>query len=245
MRVTEAVSPLAMMPRRVWSPCCSACQKLSPPLPDGYWQASDSTTTAPAGAATGFVATEDGAGRWWPRKCLPSEYSVMPAAWCGAGEAGADAGGAAAASWAEPSARPGAERRAGAQASPPATASTARRPSLSPRVMMALTSRPHASSHTPRDTRRAQTPSHPASATERDEAFAALPAASMLAVLGLLPECGAFLSTEETELTQQLLLACSVEGVELHLLCMTIGVGIWPPQLKLPLLPGLPWGLAR
>ena len=36
-----------------------------------------------------------------------------------------------------------------------------------------------------------------------------------------------------------------VEGVELHLLCMTIGVGIWPPQLKLPLLPGLPWGLAR
>jgi len=36
-----------------------------------------------------------------------------------------------------------------------------------------------------------------------------------------------------------------VEGVELHLCCMTIGVGIWPPQLKLPLLPGLPWGLAR
>jgi len=36
-----------------------------------------------------------------------------------------------------------------------------------------------------------------------------------------------------------------VEGVELHLLCMTIGIGIWPPQLKLPLLPGLPWGLAR
>lgn len=34
-----------------------------------------------------------------------------------------------------------------------------------------------------------------------------------------------------------------VEGVELHLLCMTIGVGIWPPRLKLPLLPGLPWEL--
>ncbi|MFT4516286.1 MAG: hypothetical protein ACI89X_005032 [Planctomycetota bacterium] len=36
-----------------------------------------------------------------------------------------------------------------------------------------------------------------------------------------------------------------VEGVELHLLCLTLGVGIWPPRLKLPFLPGLPWELAH
>lgn len=36
-----------------------------------------------------------------------------------------------------------------------------------------------------------------------------------------------------------------IEGVELHVLGLTLGVGIWPPQLKLPFLPGLPWGLAH
>jgi hypothetical protein len=36
-----------------------------------------------------------------------------------------------------------------------------------------------------------------------------------------------------------------VEGVELHLACLTFGVGIWPPRLKLPFLPGLPWELAH
>lgn len=32
------------------------------------------------------------------------------------------------------------------------------------------------------------------------------------------------------------------EGVELHLLGLTIGVGLWPPQLKLPFLRGIPFG---
>lgn len=32
------------------------------------------------------------------------------------------------------------------------------------------------------------------------------------------------------------------EGVELHLLGLTLGVGLWPPQLKLPLLRGIPFG---
>lgn len=36
-----------------------------------------------------------------------------------------------------------------------------------------------------------------------------------------------------------------VEGIELHLACLTFGVGIWPPRLKLPFLPGLPWELAH
>lgn len=35
------------------------------------------------------------------------------------------------------------------------------------------------------------------------------------------------------------------EGLELHVLGLTIGVDLWPPQLKLPFLPGIPWGLAR
>ena len=29
------------------------------------------------------------------------------------------------------------------------------------------------------------------------------------------------------------------EGLELHLLGLTLGVGLWPPALKLPLLPRL------
>ncbi|MCK5943776.1 MAG: DUF3750 domain-containing protein [Planctomycetes bacterium] len=36
-----------------------------------------------------------------------------------------------------------------------------------------------------------------------------------------------------------------VEGAELHLLGLTLGVDLWPPQLKLPFLPGIPWELAR
>ncbi|MBK8101527.1 MAG: DUF3750 domain-containing protein [Planctomycetes bacterium] len=32
------------------------------------------------------------------------------------------------------------------------------------------------------------------------------------------------------------------EGVELHLLGLTAGVGLWPPQLKLPFLPAIPAG---
>ena len=32
------------------------------------------------------------------------------------------------------------------------------------------------------------------------------------------------------------------EGVELHLLGLTAGIGIWPPSLKLPLLPAFPGG---
>jgi len=32
------------------------------------------------------------------------------------------------------------------------------------------------------------------------------------------------------------------EGVELHLLGLTVGVGLWPPQLKLPFLPAIPGG---
>jgi hypothetical protein len=32
------------------------------------------------------------------------------------------------------------------------------------------------------------------------------------------------------------------EGVELHLLAMTFGVGFWPPSIKLPLLPAIPGG---
>lgn len=32
------------------------------------------------------------------------------------------------------------------------------------------------------------------------------------------------------------------EGVELHLLGQTAGVGLWPPQLKLPFLPAIPAG---
>ncbi len=31
------------------------------------------------------------------------------------------------------------------------------------------------------------------------------------------------------------------EGVEVHFLGLTIGVGLWPPQLKLPFLPGIPF----
>lgn len=33
-----------------------------------------------------------------------------------------------------------------------------------------------------------------------------------------------------------------VEGVELHLLGLTTGVGVWPPCLKLPFLPAIPGG---
>ncbi len=33
------------------------------------------------------------------------------------------------------------------------------------------------------------------------------------------------------------------EGVELHFIGLTLGVGLWPPQLKLPFLPGIPFGL--
>lgn len=33
-----------------------------------------------------------------------------------------------------------------------------------------------------------------------------------------------------------------VEGVELHLLGLTAGVGLWPPSLKLPFLPAIPGG---
>ena len=32
------------------------------------------------------------------------------------------------------------------------------------------------------------------------------------------------------------------EGVELHLLGLTMGVGLWPPALKLPFLPAIPGG---
>ena len=32
------------------------------------------------------------------------------------------------------------------------------------------------------------------------------------------------------------------EGVELHVLGLTAGVGLWPPELKLPFLPGIPGG---
>jgi hypothetical protein len=32
------------------------------------------------------------------------------------------------------------------------------------------------------------------------------------------------------------------EGVEAHFLGLTAGVGLWPPQLKLPFLPGIPFG---
>jgi hypothetical protein len=32
------------------------------------------------------------------------------------------------------------------------------------------------------------------------------------------------------------------EGVEVHFLGLTAGVGFWPPQLKLPFLPGIPFG---
>merc|ERR1711938_161753 len=38
-------------------PCWRACQNLSPPSPDGYWHASDSTTTAPAGASAEPLST--------------------------------------------------------------------------------------------------------------------------------------------------------------------------------------------
>ena len=31
------------------------------------------------------------------------------------------------------------------------------------------------------------------------------------------------------------------EGVELHLIGLTAGVGLWPPSLKLPFLPAIPW----
>jgi len=31
------------------------------------------------------------------------------------------------------------------------------------------------------------------------------------------------------------------EGLELHLLGLTLGVDLWPPQLKLPFLPAIPW----
>lgn len=33
-----------------------------------------------------------------------------------------------------------------------------------------------------------------------------------------------------------------VEGVELHLIGLTAGVGLWPPSLKLPFLPAIPGG---
>ena len=33
------------------------------------------------------------------------------------------------------------------------------------------------------------------------------------------------------------------EGVEVHFLGLTLGVGLWPPQLKLPFLPGIPFGI--
>lgn len=33
------------------------------------------------------------------------------------------------------------------------------------------------------------------------------------------------------------------EGVELHLLGLTLGVDLWPPQVKLPFLPAIPWQL--
>lgn len=34
------------------------------------------------------------------------------------------------------------------------------------------------------------------------------------------------------------------EGIELHLLQLTLGVNIWPPRLKLPFLPTIPWDSA-
>lgn len=30
------------------------------------------------------------------------------------------------------------------------------------------------------------------------------------------------------------------EGIEVHVLGLTIGIGIWPPTIKLPLLPAIP-----
>ena len=32
------------------------------------------------------------------------------------------------------------------------------------------------------------------------------------------------------------------EGLELHALGLTLGVGIWPPAIKLPFLPAIPGG---
>lgn len=32
------------------------------------------------------------------------------------------------------------------------------------------------------------------------------------------------------------------EGIELHVIGLTLGVGLWPPQLKLPFLPAIPGG---
>lgn len=34
-----------------------------------------------------------------------------------------------------------------------------------------------------------------------------------------------------------------VEGAEVHLLGLVGGIGVWPPSVKLPFLPTLPWGL--
>jgi hypothetical protein len=36
-----------------------------------------------------------------------------------------------------------------------------------------------------------------------------------------------------------------VEGIELHLLGLTVGVGLWPPVLKLPFLADIPGGWFR
>ncbi len=35
------------------------------------------------------------------------------------------------------------------------------------------------------------------------------------------------------------------EGVQVHFLGLSAGVGIWPPAIKLPFLPGIPFGLWR
>lgn len=35
------------------------------------------------------------------------------------------------------------------------------------------------------------------------------------------------------------------EGVQVHFLGLTVGVGLWPPTIKLPFLPGIPFGLER
>lgn len=35
------------------------------------------------------------------------------------------------------------------------------------------------------------------------------------------------------------------EGIELHLIGLTLGVDLWPPQVKLPFLPAFPWQMIR
>ncbi|MFN3241998.1 MAG: DUF3750 domain-containing protein [Planctomycetota bacterium] len=35
------------------------------------------------------------------------------------------------------------------------------------------------------------------------------------------------------------------EGVELHLVGLTLGIDLWPPQVKLPFLPAFPWQMIR